>query len=426
MLSITARCRSAAAEAKSSLYESSNKVSEDDIEDKLEQQARAAGFVYTPENCMQSVFILLDDPESGFFASVIGKIIMLLIMMSSFCLIGETYPPWGPCADPVRVAYGGYPSADRSCEVWDTTAAEAQKMVDTFHLIETVVIITFTVEYLLRVLLCTYRPRRNRRFWPYVIKPLNVVDFISIAPWWLVFFFGGRSGLAVVRLARMARVFRLLKAGSFLKELQLFVWGYVRAREGLLLLFFLLFMYLACFGAILYLVEYDSQSEACFAEAGFPECWGTDAELGKPVVQWDTAIEFGQKCHHCSGNLWNCTFAPAVGPRVVRRVDRMGDCVGENDVLGRKFSCDPFQPHYTDSECRTCSDVEWPGKEPMRCWIRPFTSIPVTMYFIMTTMTTVGYGEHYPGSFAGKCFCGVAMTVRSFAYFTRAIRSFAA
>ena len=375
---------------------------------------------------MQAIFILLDEPESSFLAGIIGKIMMLLIVCSSVCLIAETNPPWGPCADPARVAYGGYPSADRSCEAWGSTAAEAQKMVESFNLFESVVITTFTVEYLLRVLLCTYRPRRNRAFWAYVCKPLNVVDFISVAPWWLEQIFGGTSGLTVVRLARLARVFRLLKAGSFLKELQLFSWGYFRAREGLLLLWFLLFMYLACFGAILFLVEYDSQSEACFAEAGFPECWGTDAELGKPVVKWDTIIEFGQDCNHCRGNLWNCTFTPAVGPSVVRRVDRRGDCVGENDVLGRKFPCDPFQPHYTDSECRTCSDVEWPGKEPKRCWIRPFTSIPVTMYFIMTTMTTVGYGEHYPGSFAGKVFCGMCMLVSSLAGLARVVRSFVA
>jgi hypothetical protein len=409
------QCRAWAVEAENSLYASSNKVTEDDMQDKLDQQARAAGFEYTPENCMQAIFILLDEPESGLVANIVGKSVMSMIIISSFCLIAETHPPLGPCADPAKAAMWGYADTNRCCEDWGTTVEEATAIVNAFHLIEAVVILTFTAEYGLRVLFCTYRPRRNRSFWAYIVKPLNVVDFISVAPWWFEIAFGGNTGLAVVRLARLARVFRLLKAGTFLRELQLFVWGYYRAREGLLLLVFLLFMYLACFGAILYLVEYNPQSEACFTEAGFPECWGFVDELGKDAVKWDTIIEFGDGCDHCKGNLWNCTSAPETGASVVRQVDRLGDCVGGNETAGEVFPCDPSQPHYTDSDCRSCTDVEWPGKEPMRCHIRPFTSIPITTYFIMATMTTVGYGEHYPGSSAGKLVCGFCMIVSNLA-----------
>lgn len=402
-----------AAQAEQAFYASSNRVTEDDMEDRLDQEARASGFEYTPENCMQTVFILLDEPASGLIAGIIGKTIMAMIVVSSFCLIIETHPPMGPCADPDKAATWGYASPERCCEDWDTTVPEAKKTVETFHLIEGIVIIAFTVEYGLRVLLCKFRPRRNRSFMVYVMKPLNIIDFISVAPWWFEIAFGGNSGLGVVRLARLARVFRLLKAGTFLQELQLFVWGYYRAREGLLLLVFLLFMYLACFGSILFLLEYNSQSESCFTEAGFPECWGNDDDLDKLVVQWSTIIEFGEGCDHCDGNLWNCTFAPVAGPTEVRQVDRLGDCIGDNETVGEMFPCDPFQPHYSDSECRDCSEVEWPGKEPMRCTIRPFTSIPITTYFIMATMTTVGYGEHYPGTTHGKIACGACMIVRN-------------
>eukprot|EP01043_Picozoa_sp_COSAG02_P042568 COSAG02_NODE_3627_length_6451_cov_5.110202_6_plen_82_part_01 len=78
------------------------------MEDKLDQQARAAGFEYTPENCMQAVFILLDEPDSGLFANIIGKCVMSMIVISSVCLIAETHPPLGPCADPAKAAMWGY------------------------------------------------------------------------------------------------------------------------------------------------------------------------------------------------------------------------------------------------------------------------------------------------------------------------------
>ena len=45
----------------------------------------------------------------------------------------------------------------------------------------------------------------------------------------------------------------------------------------------------------------------------------------------------------------------------------------------------------------------------MRCAIRSFTSIPTSWYFIMATMTTVGYGEHYPAGAAGQIVCSFCM-----------------
>ena len=175
----------------------------------------------------------------------------------------------------------------------------------------------------------------------------------------------------------------------------------------------MLSMYLCCFGAIIYLFEYDGQSEACFAEADYPECWVMDPELEKMIVSWDTVIEFGKGCDHCFGELHNCTHdarggSEAMAP-VVTVVDRLGDCVATNETAGPAFPCDPTQPHYTDSVCRTCGDVEWPGKEPSRCAVRGFTSIPTAAYFVVATMTTVGYGEHYPTSVYGKLVCSVTM-----------------
>ena len=43
------------------------------------------------------------------------------------------------------------------------------------------------------------------------------------------------------------------------------------------------------------------------------------------------------------------------------------------------------------------------------CSTRGFTSIPTTWYFIMATMTTVGYGDHYPLTVGGRITCGFCM-----------------
>lgn len=88
-----------------------------------------------------------------------------------------------------------------------------------------------------------------------------------------------------------------MKLGSYAKELQLFVKGYNRSREGLTLLMFMLLLYLCVFGTFLWMAEFDAHQDAFKA-----------------------------------------------------------------------------------------GDTSNPG----------FTSTPTTWYFIMATITTVGYGDHYP------------------------------
>ena len=132
---------------------------------------------------------------------------------------------------------------------------DAKAWQDMFHLIEYVAIIVFTIEYVLRIGLCTFRPRKNRSFCKYFMKGLNIVDLLAIMPFWVERVVCSpespcNSGVSVVRMLRLARIFRVLKAGNFAAELQVFVWGYYRAREGLLLLFFLLFLYLCLFAAV--------------------------------------------------------------------------------------------------------------------------------------------------------------------------------
>jgi hypothetical protein len=43
------------------------------------------------------------------------------------------------------------------------------------------------------------------------------------------------------------------------------------------------------------------------------------------------------------------------------------------------------------------------------CGTRGFTSIPTVWYFICATMTTVGYGDHYPLGMEGKFVAGCCM-----------------
>ena len=64
----------------------------------------------------------------------------------------------------------------------------------------------FTIEFGLRLGVC----RDRKTFWK---NSLNVIDFIAILPYWLDLIARGVDipGLSVLRVTRLARVFRLLK-----------------------------------------------------------------------------------------------------------------------------------------------------------------------------------------------------------------------
>eukprot|EP01052_Picozoa_sp_SAG31_P043858 SAG31_NODE_7449_length_1686_cov_1.666667_3_plen_200_part_00 len=140
-------------------------------------------------------------------------------------------------------------------------------------------------------------------------------------------------------------------AGSFASDLQIFIDGMSRAREGLLLLGFLMMLYLCVFGAILYMLEYDKQ----------------------------------------------------VRPKQKRRMLRL-----TNEMIPPKPQiCPEMNDTMAAAACESSST---------ECCMRPrqgFTSIPTTWYFILATITTVGYGDHFPITIEGKIvtmlcmFCGI-------------------
>jgi hypothetical protein len=113
---------------------------------------------------------------------------------------------------------------------------------------------------------------------------------------------------------------RIFKTSAYATELTLFVEGMRRAREGLMILTFMLGLYLCVFGTLLYMAEHDSQQ----------------------LCKMPEVAQFSYKGSSC----------PAV--------------VG-------------------------------------------FTSIPTGWYFILATLTTVGYGDMYPITITGKMLTGFCM-----------------
>lgn len=415
------------------VYAKKKELTEEEKADKLEKEERELG-EFQADGMRQALFILLDEPESGPAAKLMSMVLMAIIFCSCVTFIIETHPSIackgfedplhphlcltafsddngafdpkcvrtdeiGTCVDGCNVTVvnnacsciiapecatgdcGDGSSMTQLCTADEegTASQNAEWAYNTrwkMHIFETMCIISFTVEWLARTFTCTARPRTDQRFLPYFLKPLNLIDIVAIAPWYLEKFSSAGGSLSILRILRMTRIFRVVKAGGSLGELQLFIEGYKRAREGLLLLAFLLFLYLCVFAAILYICEYDAKTVDCFSSCMVDDL-GNDLELDGRV---------GSEI---------CFFdIPGDGPHLNGTVVVASDTYDEVDWpygLGT----------YPGPIGRACDECG--------CSTRGFTSIPTTWYFIMATMTTVGYGDHYPLTVGGRITCGFCM-----------------
>ena len=187
-------------------------VLRDDVEDVWVEAIRLARL---------RVWIFFDDPDSSRAAYITSIFILALILMSSvtFCL--ETM-----------------------------SAFETPEHVHNFFVIECLCIVAFTLEYLLKLLCCP----NVRQF---VLKPLNVVDLISILPFYieLLLMRGGAGGTRIFRTIRLVRVFRVIKLGSRSGKVQVVTRTMYESLDILVMMFFLLSITVLVFSTLIFFAE---------------------------------------------------------------------------------------------------------------------------------------------------------------------------
>jgi len=134
------------------------------------------------------------------------------------------------------------------------------------HIIETVTVSIFTIEYILRVVFA------DRKL-SFVCSFFGVIDLLAILP----FYVASGVDLRSLRAFRMFRLFRILKLVRYSKAIQRFHRAFLIAREELILYFFvtLLLLFLAAVG--IYYFENDAQPET-FASV-FHSLWWAVATL---------------------------------------------------------------------------------------------------------------------------------------------------
>ena len=116
------------------------------------------------------------------------------------------------------------------------------------RLVEWVITISFTIEYLIRLWIVK-KPAK------YIFSWLGIVDLLSFLPTYLSFFIVGSQGFAILRSLRLLRIFRIMKLMRFVSEAHVLGKALVTSRHKITVFFLFVLILVFILGTIMYLVE---------------------------------------------------------------------------------------------------------------------------------------------------------------------------
>lgn len=126
-----------------------------------------------------------------------------------------------------------------------------------FDAFETVSVIIFSVEYIIRVWACTAMEKYKHPVWgrlKYIVSIGAIIDLLAILPFYLVFISDGR----ILRILRLFRLFRIFKLGRYSLAFNL-ISVVVKKRKAELAVSLTLLLILLIFAStIMYYVESES------------------------------------------------------------------------------------------------------------------------------------------------------------------------
>jgi voltage-gated potassium channel len=131
-----------------------------------------------------------------------------------------------------------------------------------FAIIDLVSVIIFTIEYILRLWVCTLNPAYSHPVTGrlrYLVTPFALVDLLSILPFYLPFLI--HVDLRFLRILRLFRILRILKLGRYSDAVTTFSSIISRKKEELLVALSLLFIALILVSSVMYYAEHEAQPE---------------------------------------------------------------------------------------------------------------------------------------------------------------------
>ena len=221
------------------------------------------------------IFVTLEHPRSSRLAWYISLFLVACILLNSISFIISTIPSLfhypASCANPICT-----PGPDTACTKV-ICPPEDNKII---WYLELVTIAIFTVDYILRVSCVPpvpvdlvfprsleytidgrlkdrsryYRMSIWRKVTKYIMSGLNIIDLVSIVPYYISLFVGQK--LPVLRMLRFLRFLLIFKLGRRFREAGAIISRTLRASLPALLIFLFLTTVMAVtFGSVMYFFE---------------------------------------------------------------------------------------------------------------------------------------------------------------------------
>jgi hypothetical protein len=196
--------------------------------------------VLLPTNkCMKRLWMLFEYPETSVLAFIIAVVSVIMTVTSIVLFCVETLPF----------------NENSHCE-----ADEAPNFLDPFFIIETICTAWFTIEVIIRFIVCPSK----LGFWK---DFKNIVDVTAIIPYYVTFFnvistmscasAKSSASLAFLRVIRLVRVFKLTKHSV---GLQVLILTFKASLEGLGLFLVALVVCLLVFSSAIYYAEFGTKN----------------------------------------------------------------------------------------------------------------------------------------------------------------------
>ncbi|XP_040060828.1 potassium voltage-gated channel subfamily A member 3 [Gasterosteus aculeatus] len=230
-------------------------------EEAMEKFRDDEGFIKEEERVLpkrefqKQVWLLFEYPESSGPARGIAIVSVLVILISIVIFCMETLPEFRDDRDQSTVA----PAVN------GTAPYVASPFTDPFFVIETLCIIWFSFELLVRFFACPSKARFSKNI-------MNIIDIVAIFPYFITLGTelaeketnGGQQAmsLAILRVIRLVRVFRIFKLSRHSKGLQILGQTLKASMRELGLLIFFLFIGVILFSSAVYFAEADDPSSS--------------------------------------------------------------------------------------------------------------------------------------------------------------------
>ena len=128
-------------------------------------------------------------------------------------------------------------------------------------LVEILVTGFFTLEYLIRIWICTVNPKYYHPIYGrlrYMITPLSLIDLIAILPFYLQLLF---PGIKFIKFILLLRLFRLFKISRYSESLRTIFKVIAAKKEELIATLLIVILVLVFVSSLMFLVEHETQED---------------------------------------------------------------------------------------------------------------------------------------------------------------------